>query len=904
VDKKRLTVNAAAIKKLRAQSGLSQRDYAEQFGIPHITYQRLEQGGRQANGRTLAKLAKALGVPVEQLVTDDGPTTAAEESPTRAGLKRYLSKAREIFGAVQFIGMPQFRDNKPLDLTSLYVPPQIADTEILPTYFDKAAKPDPAARITDLTPESLRGMGDRVVFLAGAGYGKSSFVNWLVVQLADPKASNPWRAACEHRIPLPFVLRELRLNESIDTWDKLVQQLIHSRIGQEIDQADYKLIAEALETGGVTILLDGLDEIEPDIRVALHKAIWDGFCRFTRCQWFATSRIQGYGAAPLDVTPLVLHARKAPDTQEHVRPVGAGPDDPEPVAAGSPDPDAEVPRPASRYFVPFDDQRIAAFTTNWYLQRELSPKLAAEKAADLTAALHESEATLHLARVPNLLTLMALIHRVTSVLPKGRAELYDKIVTAYVETIDTSRGIYQGDPDTPAEKRRWLAYVAYQMQRQRSKRRDGRDVAVDRDELLKWIDEAMRETDKDVQLGDAAAFLARVRARMGLMVDLGDDRYAFIHLSFLEYFAAQELLYRIGVALRGRDDRALFEYRGLAADTSWREVIVFAFQTLQHNKDKALHRDVRRALFGDEWETGTLPDEVKTSVRLLLIQLADDPYSWFDLPASSTDPERATLATCVARAITTLSLTDKSVTDARVKAVAERCPRLSSLILMGTNVSDDGVKAVAEHCPDLTHLNLSGTNVSDDGVKAVARRCPRLTSVNLNGARVTDVGVEVVAEHCRQLRTLHIGGTEVTDDGVTAVAERCPDLESLFLGGTRVTDVGVEAVAKHCRQLRFLHIGGTRVADDGVTAVAERCPELESLYLGSTRVTDYGVEAVAEHCPRLTSLNLNGTRVTDVGVEAVAEHCRQLRSLHTGGTRVTDTVRNHLKRSLPDLSIS
>jgi hypothetical protein len=40
---------------------------------------------------------------------------------------------------------------------------------------------------------------------------------------------------------------------------------------------------------------------------------------------------------------------------------------------------------------------------------------------------------------------MALIHRVTAELPSGRVKLYDKIVEAYLETIQRYRGLAKVD---------------------------------------------------------------------------------------------------------------------------------------------------------------------------------------------------------------------------------------------------------------------------------------------------------------------------------------------------------------------------------------------------------------------------------------------------------------------------
>ena len=118
----------------------------------------------------------------------------------------------------------------------------------------------------------------------------------------------------------------------------------------------------------------------------------------------------------------------------------------------------------TRYIAPFDDRRIEAFAGNWYLQREAAATRAGADATHLVRAVHADDSILRLARTPNLLTMMALIHRVEATLPHGRALLYDRIAEAYLESIDRFRGVYSGAYNLP-QKKRWLARVGYEMQR-------------------------------------------------------------------------------------------------------------------------------------------------------------------------------------------------------------------------------------------------------------------------------------------------------------------------------------------------------------------------------------------------------------------------------------------------------
>ena len=56
------------LKELRKLRALSQQELAEAAGIGRATLSRIERGETGAHGRTLRRLANALGVGVEELV--------------------------------------------------------------------------------------------------------------------------------------------------------------------------------------------------------------------------------------------------------------------------------------------------------------------------------------------------------------------------------------------------------------------------------------------------------------------------------------------------------------------------------------------------------------------------------------------------------------------------------------------------------------------------------------------------------------------------------------------------------------------------------------------------------------------------------------------------------------------
>jgi transcriptional regulator with XRE-family HTH domain len=67
-----MEVNVERLKELRKLRALSQQELAEAAGIGRATLSRIERGETGAHGRTLRRLADALGVSVEELVRVEG----------------------------------------------------------------------------------------------------------------------------------------------------------------------------------------------------------------------------------------------------------------------------------------------------------------------------------------------------------------------------------------------------------------------------------------------------------------------------------------------------------------------------------------------------------------------------------------------------------------------------------------------------------------------------------------------------------------------------------------------------------------------------------------------------------------------------------------------------------------
>lgn len=258
-------------------------------------------------------------------------------------------------------------------------------------------------------------------------------------------------------IPVPIILRDLAIARGI-TWDGLIDAVLALPIGRHLGKGQ---LLRTLEDGNALVMLDGLDEIgSVAVRRDLRNAIHEGMRRHGTCRWLMTSRVVGYEHVRFDWT-AEMEASWGRD-----RPQGSAMVDLKSEFKAH----ADHQRLGIRalYVTPFDDDRIARFAKNWYDQREVDAVESEQGARNLVEAIHADPATTRLARIPNLLTIMALIHRIRARLPNGKALLYNEIAQAYLETIDDFRKLPRESNDTLADKKRWLARVGFEMQLRRT----------------------------------------------------------------------------------------------------------------------------------------------------------------------------------------------------------------------------------------------------------------------------------------------------------------------------------------------------------------------------------------------------------------------------------------------------
>ncbi|MEB3436016.1 NACHT domain-containing protein [Pseudomonas sp. A2] len=432
----------------------------------------------------------------------------------------------------------------------------------------------------------------QVVVLGDPGGGKTTLSNWLAWRLTSG-SSAPLPPVLENRIPFPCILREMPSEcfERGFSVSDLAVAVVSKLIGVPKAEQISSLIRRWVEDGKYVLILDGIDEVSVHRRQLI--ASWIKEAHRQDAVVLATSRIVGYEDYSVDsentsseqaVNEIILNLEKNRHNESVKRSKAA-----HVHSATHISPSRGKQWAKLRYLMPFNQSQISDFARNWYSQRCVSDIEAKQRASDLLASLAQSDITQKLARTPNLLSLMAIVHRERAHLPDGKALLYDEIVNAYLNTIDSQRRI--GEEISLSQfgwkdKKTWLAYIGFKLQESRSWNSSSAGILATEDQVIEWLEEAIQASEISDYKTVAREFLNWVARRSGLLLPRGESRYAFVHLSFQEYFCAHHLAGCIVkpafVMDKVKSDSSVTKERVAAwgQNPAWLETYIFLFETL------------------------------------------------------------------------------------------------------------------------------------------------------------------------------------------------------------------------------------------------------------------------------------------------------------------------------------
>ncbi|MFG3602103.1 NACHT domain-containing protein [Micromonospora chersina] len=344
--------------------------------------------------------------------------------------------------------------------------------------------------LTQLLNESTR-----QVVLGDPGAGKSTLTLKLVHDLATDKMSG-----LEGQVPILLVVRSHTQSLRNDH-----QTLLHYleascrrpyNLTPPPDALEYLLL-----NGRATVIVDGVDELGDSAYREAFAQLVDGFARkYPLARMIVTSRVVGYTEAPLD--PELF-----------------------PVAD----------------MRPFDDRQVHSYASKWFKLDSSMGK--GEQRALTESFISESQAAGDLRTNPLLLSLLCSLYSSVHFIPRNKPEIYEKCAELLFETWDRSRGIETtrryGAHIKPAIQR--LAWLILTDQRGRQ--------AIPRSEIVEFLSEYMqakRFEDADEAAQAADDFLDFCAGRAWVLTDMGSDalqpHYGFVHRTFLEYFAATQLV--------------------------------------------------------------------------------------------------------------------------------------------------------------------------------------------------------------------------------------------------------------------------------------------------------------------------------------------------------------------------
>lgn len=431
-----------------------------------------------------------------------------------------------------------------------------------------------------------------IVLLGDPGSGKTTLLRWLAITAASGRfvlASEG--GAAERLLPLPVSIGELaELRRGPGLRERSVVEVL-GRYFQERGVGDEGTVREALtrelQEGRCLVLLDGLDEVRSAERGELQRWLAAFASAHPGNRFVVTSRLVGYTGF-------------------------------------------ELPGCVEAALRPFDRGQIERYVTAWHRayvgweEREDAAAVMDEAdamARKLLAAIDASPRLGALAGNPFLLSALALIHRAEGRLPRHRVQAYAMIARTLCETWAAARRLSAGDvPDAVME----YAVMAYEEEALpilgklalAMHERYPAGVAPEAFvvEVLSEALAAQAGISGEEGLLAARRFLERSGRELGLLVERGAQAWAFMHLTFQEFFAAA------GLHAMERFEEVALER---LFDPRWREVIRLGvgYMALEQKRPAAARRFVERVLSWEEpeprrWVTSVLRKQIPIAALL------------------------------------------------------------------------------------------------------------------------------------------------------------------------------------------------------------------------------------------------------------------------------------------------
>ncbi|XXT16402.1 NACHT domain-containing protein [Sorangium sp. So ce429] len=498
----------------------------------------------------------------EERAVLDAAARGDEEARFAAAERAYRREVEARYGQIEIRGL-QLSARVRQDLEIAYVPLHVEgpSEELRPAKPRKAAGKQPKGGATtveaDVASTMLRALErprvlatdalvnhPRLLIVGEPGSGKSTLLAYLATRAVrgelDISTPEPELA------PIPFLVPVRSLQDSAASPEGIANAA----------GAEAWFVEATLRRGRALLLIDGLDEARAQVAGRVLPAL--------------TAMLDTYRRTSVVVT---------------TRP------------AAAPGKDETTPRGFARVrLLPMTRDEVGTFIDRWCLAAELSlskPRGQAEldardAADDLKERVRASRAIEKLAQTPLLCSVICVVHRFLGQrIPERRVALYEAITNVLLYEWDRAKfaeGAAIGKLDAHA-KRALLARLALSMHR-------ARVAELPAEEVVQRL--AAHLPDLGHPEEEAAAIVAEIRDRNGVLVERAPGSFAFSHLTFQEYLAAMDLV----------NAHAYDELLRNHKDKWWHEVIVLSAGFPGAHADRIIRGLLDRD--GDDVAAGTM----------------------------------------------------------------------------------------------------------------------------------------------------------------------------------------------------------------------------------------------------------------------------------------------------------
>lgn len=339
------------------------------------------------------------------------------------------------------------------------------------------------------------------VILGNPGSGKSMLLGAYAMQWAEL----PLEPRARQSLPLLIELKAYATSVAEGHCRDFLEFIDHGpAAAAHLDRGE---LDSVLESGNAVLLADGLDEVfDRAARMQIVAELVRFAVRYPQARVLVTSRIVGY--------ELVASALENAQFQHYV-------------------------------LQPLDAAQREAFLQRWHLVAYDDARERASKTAQLREAIATFAAIRELATSPLLLTLMALLNRYQE-LPRDRNDLYEQASRIMLQNWEFAKAIGDRD-DTSAlsldhnDKHALMRAIALEMQATEQ----GLEQNIVTDDRLKTtITAHLSLQGYSEPRAIATRLIAQLRERNFVLCLLGNDYFAFVHRTFLEFYTAWALAWK------------------------------------------------------------------------------------------------------------------------------------------------------------------------------------------------------------------------------------------------------------------------------------------------------------------------------------------------------------------------